>query len=144
MRSSMKAVATTTVLALLLGAGAAHAKDLCVKRADGTILAVLRGFKVPLKNRCRAVDGTQGSGVLSGTVCRSADGSVLRFGTTTNVGAGLFSPAKTRQHAFSLAYPAFDDGSGSEFVTDAGPPITTTQSYLSSMTAAYCAALDIP
>lgn len=145
MRSSTRNLLTLSVLAaalLLGGAGAAHAKDLCVRRQDGTILAILRGFKAPVTNKCRAVNGTHANGMLYGTVCRTADGQTLRFGTTTNVGAALFSPPKVRQHSFYLAYPTYDSGAGSEFTTDAGPPITTTETTLPPLYGEYCS-LDV-
>ena len=137
----------TTLLALaatlLLGATTASAKDLCVYKQDGSFLVQLRGYRAPQRGKCRPVQGTHANGMLHGTVCRTSDGAVVRFGTTTNIMAGLFSPAKVRQHAFSLDYPAYSDGSGTEFTMEGGLGVSNTEGTLSNLHAELCTASGI-
>jgi len=143
MPSTKPILAATVAASLLLAAGAASAKDLCVHRQDGTILAILQGIKVPPKGKCRPVLGTHANGVSHGAVCRTTTGDVLRFALTTNIGAGIFSTPKVREHNFGLAYPAMDSGGGTQFTIDGGVQPSLSESSLSSLYAKYCTASPI-
>lgn len=143
MRSSKTPLRVLAATAVLLGAGSASAKDLCVYRQDGSFLVQLRGYRPPQAGKCRPVQGTHANGALHGTVCRSSDGTVVRFGTTTNLMAGLFSPPKVRQHAFSLDYPAYADGGGSEFTMEGGLTVANSEGPLSNIYAELCKASPI-
>lgn len=143
MRSSKTTLLVLATTAFLLGAGSASAKDLCVFKQDGSFLVQLRGYRPPQAGKCRPVQGTHANGTLHGTVCRTSDGKVVRFGTTTNITAGLFSPPKVRQHAFSLDYPAYADGSGAEFTMEGGLAVSNSEGALSNIYAELCTASPI-
>lgn len=143
MRSSKPPLLVLAATAVLLGAGSASAKDLCVYKQDGSFLVQLRGYRAPQAGKCRPVQGTHANGVLHGTVCRTSDGKVARFGTTTNIMAGVFSPAKVRQHAFSLAYPSYADGGGAEFTMEGGLSVSNSEGALLNIYAELCTASSI-
>lgn len=99
----MHRIARTSVLSvfvLVLGAGPAVAKDLCLNlpAVTGLVVYGFQEFTVPAKNKCKPVQGatTVQGFVLSGSACTSADGTMLRLGFTA--------------HANSAATVTFDAG----------------------------------
>ena len=78
--SSVTRIAMGLALALLLGAGAAHAADTCYQGAFGNIL-VFKKFKLPRASECSPITGYQhGSDcTLSGTACGTSDGLLVHF-----------------------------------------------------------------
>jgi hypothetical protein len=72
--------AAVLALALLLGAGAAHAADTCYQGASGNIL-VFKKFKLPRPSECEPITGYQHNSdcTLAGTACGTSDGSLVHF-----------------------------------------------------------------
>ena len=72
--------ATLLTLALLLGASAAHAADVCYQGASGSIL-VFKRFKLPRAGDCEPITGFQHNSdcTLAGTACGTSDGFTVHF-----------------------------------------------------------------
>jgi hypothetical protein len=82
------------------------ATDLCII-GNGGIVAVGKSFTLPLKNKCKPINGVQDAGLLAGTACVTADGKLLRLHFTSHFAEfdDFFSfacnidlPAKTSGH----------------------------------------------
>lgn len=110
-------IASLTTLGLLASAPA-FAKDLCFYEG-ATLRLVARPWTLPAAGKCKPFTGTgggAGNGMASGTVCRSKDGAILRFGISVQHQGGIFSNSYTDQIAMGMDYPA---------MTSSGASITT-------------------
>jgi hypothetical protein len=91
----------------LAAATPAMAKDLCIK-AGTTTLIVVRGWNPPGANKCKAVIGSGPvGGAAHGTVCRNADGNVLRWGVSLQTQGGIFSSSTSKQFVMGMSYPDY-------------------------------------
>ncbi|MCW5890922.1 MAG: hypothetical protein KIT14_10250 [bacterium] len=106
-------------LLVLATASPALAADLCVYKGASTPILIARPWKVPAIGRCRPITGTGGSGGMAyGTVCRSSDGKILRFGyTVSRQGGAFFDPPRRDHFGFGLPYPELSSAFGGEVVT---------------------------
>ena len=115
-------------LLLLAAPVPALAADLCFRLPDSALFLVARPWRLPGPGKCKPFNGTvSSSGIAHGTVCRSADGSLLRFGVTVNRQGGIFSSPSTQQIAMGMSYPAMTStGADVITVTYGQPNVTST------------------
>ncbi len=79
------------IVGLLLWAGSAGAKEICLNLASGTVLA-LNLSAYPAKNSCKSISVTSDSvpGLIgNGSICTASDGGTVLF-TYSNVFTGGF------------------------------------------------------
>jgi hypothetical protein len=134
---------SVTVLGVL-AAAPAFAKSLCFYEG-ATLRLVARPWKAPAPGKCRAFVGTgggAGSGMASGTVCLSADGSVLRFGIAVHHQGALFASPYTDNIAMGMAYPSLSSSGASVTTVTFGEAAVGAESW-GAIQASTCPAPEI-
>lgn len=136
----LSGIAASAIAGLLLvGPGTAMAKDLCLYAgAAATPFLVARPWKLPGAGKCQPFRGTGGtSGMAHGTVCRSSDGAILRFGVTVIRQGALFTSPYTQEIAMGMDYPDLTSG-GADIIVLTHGQSSLTSSTVSNIHAEAC------
>jgi hypothetical protein len=121
------------------------ARDLCfdLPGIAGSLTFVVKGFAVPGRNKCKPISGfSQVEGwLLSGSVCRKADGTALRLAVAAH--PLLVSGPNPFQVGCTIPFPAMAGGSCHGSISIASSTSDEVVAFASSTDAQFCT-VDVP